>query len=402
MGESYSNPVSGGGIAAGRYRWPSWRRSMTANTWRMIPASNKLADLNPENNPLINPSYPSSAEWHGAEGQSGIIADWCGACYDRTGDVLHLPLSGGHNGYGGNEPYKIALNTDSPIWVMQRPPTGAIGNTLTTHDGNDAAYMYADGRPKAVHNYNTPVYVPGRGPMLAIHGSATAYNAAGRSARPILVNETTGEPTYFADNPFIDLAAGGERGGSCFDQSRDVIWYLPNAGYNVKITQFSFSVNDWFQVGSVIPVIGSNAECYLPDDDCILFLCASFTSGIGVFDCATGVMTYPPVTGSFVGGINLATNTYGSVSPTWVPALNSAAVWDNASNTTTINLLNKPVNPRTGTWAISQLPVSGSNAVTPTARVAAGTYGRFQYSNRLDGFVLINGVTQDLYFYARS
>lgn len=401
VGDSYG-VASGGVIAAGRYRWPAWRRAMAANTWRTIPAANKLADINPANNPATNPVYPSAPEWQGSEGQSGIIADWCGACYDRASDVLHLPLSGGHDGYGGNEPYKIALNADVPTWVMQRPPTGAIGNVINTHASPNTDYMYADGRPKAVHNYNTPVYVPSRGPMLAIHGSATAYQAAGNSGRPILVNPATGEPTYFANNPFINFAAGGERGGSCYDPSRDAIWYLQNVGNSVKFTKFSFADNTWTQFGNVIASLSSNSACYLPDDDCILVLCTSFASGIGVFDCSTGVMTYPSVTGSFVGGINLATTSYASVAPTWVPVINAAAVWDNTSNTTIINLLNKPADPRTGTWTVTQLPVSGSNTVTPTTKVAAGTYGRFQYSPRLDGFVLINGVTQDLYFYART
>lgn len=399
MGEVYSNPVSGGVIAAGRHVKASWARSMAANTWRVVPTANKLSDLNPANNPAINPAYPSTPEWNGTEGQSAVIADWCGMCYDRVTDTLHSPLAGGHDGYGGNEPYKIALNVDSPLWVMQRPPTGAIGNEINTHASPDADYMYSDGRPKAVHNYNTPVYVPGRGPMLAIHGSATAYQAAGSSARPILVNEITGDPTYFADNPFINLAAGGERGGACYDPSRDVNWYLQNVGNSIKFTQFSFS-SGWAQVGNVIASVSSNAACYLPDDDCILVLCTSFASGIGIFDCATGVMTYPSVTGAFVGGINLATTSYASVAPTWVPSLNAAAVWDNTSNTTVINLLNRPANPRTGTWTVTQLPVAGSNTVTPTARVAAGTYGRFQYSPRQNGFFLINGVSQDLYFYS--
>ena len=395
MSESYSC-ASGGVISAGRFQSPAWARNAITNTWIAVPTINKLSDLDPAKNPLINPVYPAQPEWDGVEGQSAVIADWCGACYDRVSDVYHIPLSGGHNGYGGNEPYKIAL-TNAPTWVMQRPPTGAIGNQIITHDGTDATAVFSDNRPKAVHTYNTLVYVPGRGPMLTVHGSATSYNAAGNDARPILVDENTGEPTYYTNNPYSVLTAGGERGGSCYDASRDCLWYLSSRNWSI-LTKFSFLTNTWSQIGSNLNC-DSNSACYLQEDDCILFLSIAFPSGIAVFDCITSTWHYPSTSGSCAGGVNLMTTLYGSVAPTWVPAIGVAAFWDNTSDTTAINILTKPANPRTGTWAISQLPVSGSNTVTPTVKAAAGTYGRFQYSPNLKGFFLINGTTQSLYFY---
>ena len=94
---------------------PAWRQSMTARTWIEVPTTNTLADLNPKNNSTINPNYPSSPEWSAVGGQAAIVTAWCCGCFDQATDTLWLPLGGGHADYAGNEPYKIRLDTDSPV-----------------------------------------------------------------------------------------------------------------------------------------------------------------------------------------------------------------------------------------------------------------------------------------------
>ncbi len=368
---------------------------MTANTWRTIPASNKLSDLDPAQNPAMNPNYPSPPEW--GLSNAGVVKAWCGACYDRATDTLWFPLSQGHGDGAGNEPYKICINADTPQFVMLRPPSGAIGNILTTNDGKEATGRYSDGRPRAVHSYNKPVYVPGAGPFLAILGETCAWSAGGGTWEAIRFHETTGEATFLAANT-MTYGANAGYGGSAYDSLRHCIWYMPsNSGS--KMTKYDVATNTWSAVGAPIDT-GYNSACYLPDDDCVLVFCHLFANGIGVFDCATSTWSYPTRSGSLVGGIDLNVSSESSVSPTWVPSLNAVAFWNNSSATTQINILTKPANPRTGNWVASQLPVSGSNTVTPTTKVPAGTYGRFQYSQRLNGFVLLNATNQDCYFYA--
>ena len=119
-----------------------------------------------------------------------------------------------------------------------------------------------------------------------------------------------------------------------------------------------------------------------------------------VFDCATETMYSPPITGSFPSGITVSSMS--GAQPRYVQSGQFFAVWNNSTNTTAITIFNVPANPRTGTWTVDQLPVAGSNTVTPTARTPNYTYGRFFYSQKLDGFGVINGVTEQPYFYARS
>lgn len=374
---------------------PAWRSSMTANTWRTIPASNKLSDIDPAQNPAMNPNYPSPPEW--ANSNAGVVAAWCGACYDQATDTLWFPLSAGHADGAGNEPYKICINAETPQFVMLRPPSGAIGNILTTNDGQDVTGRYSDGRPRAIHSYNKPVYVPGVGPFTAVLGETCAWGAIGGTGETIRLHETTGESTFLAANSWA-IGASSEFGGTAYDPVRHCIWFMPSSNGS-KITKYDIATNTWSQVGEGITV-ASNSACYLPNADCVLVFCHLFTNGIGVFDCATSTWSFPTRSGSLVGGVNLGVSTYGAVAPVWVPSLNAVAFWDNSSNTTQINILTLPANPRTGNWVASQLPVSGSNTVTPTVKTAAGTYGRFQYSQRLNGFVLLNATNQDCYFYA--
>lgn len=391
VADSYSC-ASGQSIYAGRSSIvrPAWRLATVQYTWVEVPTANKLSDLDPKNNPLINPNYPSNPEWQGTGGQASMISAYSGACYDTATDTMHWPLQEGHGDGAGNEPYKARLDVAAPMFVMLRYPSGAIGNLLTTNDGQEATGVYTDGRPRAIHSYNKPVYVPGVGPVIAIQGN-TAHSASGGLSKPLIINETTGETTLFgATNADAGTSSGG---GGCYDPTRHAIWWRhAGTGY---FSRYNISADTWTRVGTSKAVSGYSSLTYLPDDDCLLWTNDGLADGVRVFDCATGTLHEPSTTGSSVG-----TTVSGRMQPRWVPSLNAAAYWDNSTNTTIINLLNKPANPRTGTWTISQLSVAPGNAVTPTAKTAAGTYGRFAYSSRMNGFFLLNATNQRPYFFA--
>jgi hypothetical protein len=50
------------------------------------------------------------------------------------------------------------------------------------------------------------------------------------------------------------------------------------------------------------------------------------------------------------------------------------------------------------TWVWTTLTLASGNAVTPTAPNPQGTYGRFAYSPRLHGIVVVNSTTENVYF----
>jgi hypothetical protein len=386
--DNYS-AATGQGIYGGRFNRPAWRRDMPPETWATIPATNKLSDLNPANDPLINPDYPSAPEWMG--NHANIIGAWCGACNNDA--VLWLPLSGGHADYGGNEPYRINLMNEPPTWEMVRYPSGAVGNVLTTRDGQESTGLYSDGRPRAIHSYNKPVYVPDVGPVISVQGS-TWYSGQSGTTKPIFINPVTGEMDHFYGAPSSDSGTSSGS-GACYDPSRHAIWRR-GAG-TAKVQKFDIATQVWTNHGSLLAWNGYVGVEYLPDHDCLFIICGSLANDFAVFDCDTSTYYYPSVSGALQ-GLSLS----GACQPRLIPGTNSVAVWNNSTDTTLINTLSFTTNPRTDIWAVSQLSVAAENSVTPTVRAGNGTYGRFFYSPSLDGFGVINATNQPIYFYARS
>lgn len=389
--DSYS--VTGGqGIYGGKYKWPSWRRAMTAQTWAEVGV-NTLSSVNPENDPLINPNYPGSAPWRATTGFSGLFA-YSGGCFDDDNTELWQPSQGGHADYAGNEPYKINYMSDSPQWVMLRNPSGAIGNLGTLNDGQEASGLYFDGRPRAVHSYNNPVYIPGVGPALGVQGTTISWSGGAGTKRPVIISKDTGEMLLFGEPAPAGIGPLTEA-GSCYDPSRHAIWVM-SAGTG-KMARYDIATNTWSLPGPSVSYGGSVALTYMPDHDCILWVTTGLANDFAVYDCATNTVYQPSITGSFVG---MSLNGY--CRPALIKNTNTFGLWNNNSDTTTINTMSFDSDPRTDTWTVGQMTVDAGNAVTPTVRATTGTYGRFAYSSKLDGFLLINAVNQPTYFYARS
>lgn len=378
------------------YFVPTWRSAMAANTWRAIPTVNKMSDLDPRYNAAMNPVYSSPPEWNG-NGHASMMTAWCGGCFDLATDDFWIPIGGGHSDYGGNEPYKLNLYSDTPTWTMLRPPSGAIGNTIATNDGQEATGVYADGRPRAVHTWNRSVFVPGVGPCLSTHGRGWTSAAAG-TTKFLRIHPTTGECTFGAANTYVS-AIEGNGAGCAYDPSRHVVWYHGCTGGT--FTKYDVATDTWTNASASFYVTGSVTNTgltYIPGDDVIVWMHEYYAGGIRVYDPVTSTLHTPSVSGAFVGEFAMT----GLCQAVWVPSLNALAVWDNTTNRTIINIITKPANPRTGTWVISQLTVSGSNTITPSARNSRSTFNRFQYSSRLDGFFLVNNTNEFPYFFALS
>lgn len=380
-GEAALDGITAGGGAVGLYI-PTWVASATVGTWGVIPFSNTLSALDPKTNAGLNPAYPSSPEWYGG-GHANIVTAWCGACYDADTDTLWMPLGGGHTDYGGNEPYKAQIAVETPAWSMVRPPSGAIGNILTTNDGQEATGVYADGQPRAVHSYNKPVYIPGVGPALAVLGAT--WRAATGPNKFLQIDPDTGLGTLKALNGSPALSSSS---GSAYDPSRHVVWYRGEG--TAGMYEYDVAADTWTAAGSTVAVSGSVSICYLPDDDCLL---VGIGTNLRVFDCATNTWYSPTFSGSG------ALSNYGLTQWRWCAELGACIGWHNATSTTLITSLTKPTNPRTDTWTIGTLTVDGSNAVTPTAATGAGTFGRFSYSNKLKIAILFNSTSGSHYFF---
>ncbi len=381
---------------------PSWRRSLTANTWGEIPAT-LLSSIDPNNNPAINPNYPSRAPWLlRASGNAntasniGVMTPWCGGAYDDSTGTFWLPLGGGHADYGGNEPYRINLNADAPAWEMVRPPSGSLpliaggipagstvqNNSYLLDDGLESSGVYADGRPRAIHSYRKHVYVPGVGPVMVVQGG-TFTNVGESAKRTWTLNESTGEWTWrsTADSAYIGSSSGGS---ACYDSTRNCIYWTGNGTY--KLLKLNLSTWTFSDVGTqTIASTNGVAITYIAEHDIVFQVCDYYATDFCIRDPATGAITSPSVTGS-APAIN------GATGMDWVPGIGMVFEVSKA-----LYALTPTGNPKTDPWAWSVL--SAANASLPDMPTQ-GAYTKFGYSAKLGGIYRFTDNAHKPWFFA--
>ena len=300
-------------------------------------------------------------------------------------DIIETPVVSKNS--PDNESNKANLKVDSPEVVRLINPSGAIGNEIILDDGQENTGLYSDGRPRSPHNYNGVVYHPPTNTIvLAILGTALYRSGAGGVKRPIAVDANTGEMVQFG--PELTTGGNGWSFAGCYDPSRELVWAV--VGGTSRLHTYDPVTNQKVDRGALFAASGDKSLTYLPDHDCILLITAAT---FAVFDCSTYVYYQPTLSGSFVG-----MSRSGSTQPHYI-GNNTVAMWDNSSDTTIINTLSFTGDPRTATWQIGQLTVDAGNSVTPTAKVPAGTFGKFQWHPTLGVFTLKNRLTDPMYFF---
>lgn len=358
-----------------------------------------LAAINPINNAAINPNYPAAPEWApNTLSFDAVVTAWCGAAFNESASEMWVGIHGGHTSYAGNEVMACDFSSETPTWRLVRKPSGAIGNVLNTDDGQEARGTYSDGRPRSIHTAGKWCYVPGVGPALMALGGGAWQPARGGKNWSVFVDERTGEAAYTSELANVGLT---DNAGTCYDPTRHAIWL--SIRNRTLVTRYNIPASGgvhqgrFTEVGRDDPGYGNQNLCYLPGHDCLLVGDAFDDESVSrwrVMDCKTGEWFRP----SFNGVLN-GPRSVGSGQLRWVPSLGAACFWDNATQTTLITKVTPGVNARTDPWTIGSLPVSGSNAVNPSARQGNGTYGRFAYAPALGGFLLFNSVSGPTYFY---
>ena len=377
---------------------PSWVKSVAINAWGRVPLANAWTDLDPKNDPAVNPNYPRAAPWSGVEYFSALIADWCGGVTDLGGKWWNV-IGGGHAGYGGNELYQLDLSAVTPSWTRRCNPSGAKSaanpNGFNLLDGKESTGLYADGRARPGHTWNVAVYDPVRGPVWPAQQGGFPGGGGG-TGKPVFVNKDTGEHTI-ANAP----GPQGINRSAVYDPVRDR--YLVMLSNGAPLYAYTPSTQKWASVGPNFNVGPYNAMTYLPDSDCLLI---TFAASFAVFDLATNTYHRPTFNGtpaldtsSYPYGLD--PGNYGYSQPVWVPSLGAALAWNQpAGATTLITKFTPGANPRTDPWTISTMPVSGANVVTPGICQATGTYGRWFHWPAAKIMVLVqNQGIDDVYFY---
>lgn len=350
-------------------------------TWALV-GDNTLSDLNPSNDPAVNPNYPSAAPWWGSNGHGSIITAWCSGAWDETLRKLFI-TGGGHADYGGNEVY--AWDAVTSTFFRLNNPTGAIGNTGNLNDGLDATVpTLFDGQPRAAHNYGNlrvvngefwnfqgSTWYSGFGVISAFKWTGTSWVRQTTRTWPECYGMTVWDSTR---QRFVIISSGNAQ-PQWWKPSDDTIGSFTGYSYN------SSGVNgDYDPLRDIILQFSTNITCLKADG-----------SVDAVTITATGTApnwaTYLPQGHASGAGI-----VRDAVNDRWL-------IW--GSGTSIYVLTPPPVgqNPLTATWVWSKIDADAGNAVTPTAPTSNGTFGRFWYSPSMKCCGVVNSVTQKMYVF---
>lgn len=148
MGESYHNPVSGGGIAAGRHIVPAWASGLADNTWTEQPGTNFLT--------WANANIPAGA-YQGNFPFEAIVDAFSDGTFDPVTGEAHLN-GGGHNDGSCNASVKV--NTRKLTYTLTGAPTPPSKYPPS---------YYAGGNPQP----GPLVYPSGAGNEILVPGTST-------------------------------------------------------------------------------------------------------------------------------------------------------------------------------------------------------------------------------------
>lgn len=357
----------------------SWLDELTLNTWAQI-GSNTANDVDPNDDPAINPNHPSAAPWRNGYDITSVANQWNGGALDDVSGVFWAG-GGGHAGYYGNELYSVSLEADVPAWMRRGYPSGSIQKPNSdfvtfTQSGS----KLPDGRPCAVHNYNL---------FTAVSNGDVVIGAGGFNA----LGEATGWGYRF-DSATNDWVSGTPLNGwvpsyssVCWDPVRNKLWQFDH--------QFLTSVdlatgNITVHFDTETDAVGEDSKMVYDStrDIFVIFLGIQASS---VYGSAYVLYFDPDNPTDFIKAIQDNTTLRGKHGVAYDPDGDRILCWNGGANLTVITP------PATGwntnTWVSSALTLSGA----PSSAASNGTYGRFQYSTKYKCAFLLNTLGEKLW-----
>ena len=236
-------------------------------TWKAI-STNTLADVDPEQDTVLNPKYPQSSPWHGNSGQSGVIAAWCGGAFaygfGKYGALL--VWGGGHQDYYGNEVY--AFDVDKLRWSRLSDP---YRSPMFDGVGAYPHGRYPDGTPVPPHSVDLLEYHPKTQSFVSLH--AETNNLGGYTTSTVYLFSLEQKRWRHSH---VSPKSLGSFGFSAYDGKRDVFWVEgggggpnPTSAFNPNPVNDDGTFGEWTQYVEHIGVNGSVAA-YDPLHDLIV------------------------------------------------------------------------------------------------------------------------------------
>lgn len=358
----------------------TWLTALTLNTWAQI-GSNTANNVDPNDDPAINPNHPSAAPWRNGYDLTDVANQWNGGALDDVNGVFWTG-GGGHSGYYGNELYSISLEANNPAWIRRGYPSGSIqkpcASFTTGFTASDS--LLVDGRPAPVHTYNLFTAISNGDVALAGGG----FNALGTN---------TGWGYKFSStlNDWVTATPLNvwyqSYSCACYDPVRDRLWL------------FDYQYLQWIDLatGNTTVCFNTETDAIGPDSKMIydpirdIFVVFLSIQASSVYGSAYVLYFDPDNPTDFIKAPQDNTVLRGKHGIAFDPDGNRILCWNGGANLTVITP------PATGwntnTWVSSTLTLSG----TPSSAATNGTYGRFQYSTKYKCAFLLNTLGEKLW-----
>jgi len=390
VGVGGAGATASGGSGTGGSNVVTPNRSCTSPSPAFTADEQMLVDLPADSwfsppDTKIRPLCPS-----GLDGCANIIEAWSGGTFDPVHNQM-LIFGGGHADYAGNEVY--AFDTGSLGWTRLTDPSSP---DLQDQD------PLADGQPASRHSYDGISYITHADRML-VHGGSMWHSGNGSDVSwafdPGAKTWTNRDPQPAAPASPLDQASAYDPG------TKRVYFHLTN-----MLAAYDWDTNAWttlqdygeppfwprYEVSSDKRGLIDQKRGLLWFFGSGLVLVYDIASGKHVTDdwITTGGTTF--TNADFVAGYagELITTGGGEIITAAAPGVD----YDTASDDLVGWVGGAPwiLDLDSKTW--TQSAATGG----PAATAQHGTYGRWRYIPRLNVFMLVNSVDEDVYFYKHT
>jgi hypothetical protein len=368
---------------------PSWVTNITPGTWAQV-SLNTLADVDPEDDPSLNPNYPGNAPWHGNNGQDAVINTWNGGVFAAgLGEFGSLIMyGGGHAGYYGSEVYAFDLATRK--WSrLSAPYKGPYNWPYSKAE-------YPDGSAIPPHTYDFVEYHPRTNSFVLLKGQTELGPPSNETAVPTAHAFDLGTRKWrrSPQNGDVNIYSGGF---SVYDSKRDVFWVEGGASssnflkFDPNTSNGDGTFGTWTNYERKVTQTDSMAG-YDPDND--LFVVTAFRNGTQVYGIDLANPTAARVQLKEGGTLPDKRSAHGWE---WSEGRKAFIYWRSGSE---VYEFKQPSGDwKSDTWQWSKI-TSGSNSLSPQAmEVDNGVYSRFRIARFADAevAVVVNRIDGPVY-----
>lgn len=302
------------------------------------------------------------------------VEAWSGGALDTKRNQM-LVWGGGHSNYAGNELYAFQL--DEMRWARLSDPSPA--------DDSKAA-VYPDGQPRSRHTYNYIEYVPAWDRLVSFGGSGPWPRGGGEFTREISEFDFDRRTWITGVRPPVPPGGSMIAAIARIDPSSGDVYFIPGA--KGALMRLDTRTQQWHG-GWGRGYLTAHATAAIDPVRRVMV-----AVGKGASDGSGQIWLWnldkPSAPTSLVGRTTGDRSVEKAMAPGFVyhPASRKFVAWIGGTDVYTFD-------PERLEWR--RVPAAIDNVVDPGPQSLRGTYGRFQYVESLDAFVLVNDVDQNVF-----